>query len=113
MVSKLWIGNKMANVRNSAGINDKGGKNVNPIYQAAKSVTSYVGNAAREIRDIPTAIGASITPNGQGNKYYTGRKSTLVDQIKEAAAAITAGQKGSSVAHKTAVGDFKDTERRK
>jgi hypothetical protein len=100
----------MANTRNSAGINKSGGKNVNPLYQAAKSVTSYVGNVAREVRDIPTAIGASVTRNGQTG---TGRKSTLVDQIKEAGAAITAGQKGSSVNHKTAVGDIKNSTRRK
>jgi len=102
----------MANVRNSAGINDKGGKNVNPIYQAVKSVTSYVGNVSREVRDIPTAIGASITPNGQAHPRYNGRKSTLVDQIKEAGAAITTGQKGSSVQHYTATKDFKDSKRR-
>jgi hypothetical protein len=103
----------MANARNSAGINDKGGKNVNPLYQAVKSVTSYVGNVAREVRDIPTAIGASITPNGQAHSSYRGRKSTLVDQIKEAGAAITTGQKGSSVQHYTAAKDFKDSKRRK
>ena len=48
----------MATGRNSAGINKAGGKNVNPIYKAASTLTSYVGNVAREIRDIPTSIGA-------------------------------------------------------
>jgi hypothetical protein len=102
----------MAAVRKDGG-NVHKAKTINPIYKAAKSVTNYVGGAAREIRDIPTAIGASLTPGGQGFTSYKGRKSTLVDQVKEAAAAITAGQKGSSVAHKTAVGDFKDSKRRK
>jgi hypothetical protein len=102
----------MAAVRKDGG-NVHKAKTINPIYKATKSVTNYVGNVAREIRDIPTAIGASLTPGAQGFTSYKGRKSTLVDQVKEAAAAITAGQKGSSVAHKTAVGDFKDTKRRK
>jgi hypothetical protein len=103
----------MATMRNSAGINKAGGRNVNPVYKAVNTVTSYVGNVGREIRDIPTAIGASLTPNGQASSNYQGRKSTLMDQVKEAAAAITTGQKGSSVGHKTAVGDFKDSKRRK
>jgi len=102
----------MAAVRKDGG-NVHKAKTINPIYKATKSVTNYVGNAAREIRDIPTAIGASLTPNGQASSNYQGRKSTLMDQVKEAAAAITTGQKGSSVGHKTAVGDFKDSVRRK
>ena len=115
----------MANVRNSAGINDKGGKNVNPIYQAAKSVTSYVGNVAREVRDIPTAIGApkemptserktETMQNEDGTKSsYTQRVTTsnkasgIKAQIKEAAAAITSGQKGTSVGHRAASGTIK------
>ena len=102
----------MATMRNSAGINKAGGRNVNPVYKAVNTVTSYVGNVGREIRDIPTAIGASLTSRGPGFTSYK-RKSTLMDQVKEAAAAVTTGQKGSSVAHKTAVGDFKDSKRRK
>ena len=102
----------MAAVRKDGG-NVHKAKTINPIYKAAKSVTNYIGGAAREIRDIPTAIGASLTPNGQAHGGYQGRKSTLVDQIKEAGAAITAGQKGSSVQHKTATGKFLDSKIRK
>jgi len=83
----------MANVRNSAGINDKGGKNVNPIYQAAKSVTSYVGNVAREVRDVPTAIG-------------TGSLGETKLQLKEAAAAVTANQRGRATQHRKANGEM-------
>lgn len=38
----------MANpsMRDSAGINDRGGKNVNPINKAVNTFTSYVGNVA-------------------------------------------------------------------
>jgi hypothetical protein len=85
----------MAGVRNSAGVN-KGGKGasfVNPLYKAVKSVTSYAGNVAREIRDIPTAIG-------------TGSARETARQIKEAAAAATTGQKGTGVSHRQASGDF-------
>jgi hypothetical protein len=79
--------------RSSAGINKSGGKNVNPIYKALQTVTSYVGGAAREIRDIPTAIG-------------TGSMGETKLQIREAAAAITAGQRGRSTQHTTATGEF-------
>jgi hypothetical protein len=34
-------------IRDSAGINDRGGKNVNPINKAVNTVTSYVGNVAK------------------------------------------------------------------
>ena len=85
----------MANVRNSAGVNKggQGSKNVNPLYQAIKSVTSYVGNVAREIRDIPTAVG-------------TGSMDETKLQIKEAAAALTTGQRGRAVPHITASGQY-------
>jgi hypothetical protein len=85
----------MAGVRNSAGVNagGLGSKFVAPLYKAAHSVTSYVGNVAREVRDIPTAVG-------------TGNKKEIARQIKEAAAAATSGQKGSGVTHKTALGDM-------
>lgn len=81
----------MANSRSSAGINKVGGKNVNPVYKAVNTLTSYVGNVAREIRDIPTAIG-------------TGSIGETKLQIKEAAAAATANQKGRATQHKRADG---------
>lgn len=84
----------MANPRLSAGINNNGGKNVNPLYKAASTLTSYVGNVAREIRDIPTAIGTN-------SQKEVGR------QVKEAAAAITANEKGTSVQHVQANGKMK------
>jgi len=111
--------------RTSAGINKSGGKNVNPLYQAVKSVTYYVGNAAREIRDIPTAIGAPKEMPTSGRKTQTmqnedGTKSSYTQrvktsnkasgigaQLKEAAAAITSGQKGTSVGHRAASGTIK------
>ncbi len=83
----------MATGRNSAGINKAGGKNVNPIYKAVNTLTSYVGNAAREIRDIPTALG-------------TGSAGEIGLQIKEAAASVTAGQRGRAVQHQKANGEF-------
>jgi hypothetical protein len=82
----------MATGRNSAGINKAGGRNVNPVYKAVNTITSYVGNAAREIRDIPTAIG-------------TGRIGEINMQAKEAAAALTAGQRGRAVQHVKANGE--------
>jgi hypothetical protein len=72
--------------RNSAGINKSGGRNVNPVYKAVSTLTSYVGNVAREVRDIPTAIG-------------TGRAGEIGMQIKEAGAALTANQRGRAVQH--------------
>jgi hypothetical protein len=116
--------------RSSAGINKSGGKNVNPLYKAAQTVTSYVGNAAREIRDIPTSIGApkrmqTGTKNekferedGTIEKYkratYKGnQQSGIGAQLKEAAAALTAGQKGTSVGHITASGKTKKRTQRK
>jgi hypothetical protein len=91
----------MAKVRTSAGVTkgSSGAKSVNPLYAAARGVARYVGGAAREIRDIPTAIG-------------TGSASETARQIKEAAAAITSGQKGSAVTHKSALGDVKYGGRR-
>lgn len=85
----------MAGTRNSAGVNagGMGAKFINPLYKAAKSVTSYVGNVAREVRDIPTAIG-------------TGSMDETKLQIKEAAAALTAGQRGRAVPHITASGQY-------
>jgi hypothetical protein len=116
----------MANTsRTSAGINDKGGKNVNPVYKAINTLTSYVGNVAREIRDIPTAIGAPKEMPTSGRKTQTfqnedGTKTSITNrvttsnkasgikaQIKEAGAAITSGQKGTSVGHRAASGTIK------
>ena len=119
----------MATGRNSAGINKTGGKNVNPVYKAAQTITSYVGNAAREIRDIPTSIGAPkrmqtgtktikhTSEDGTTNKYkypkYKGNQASGIGaQLKEAAAAITAGQKGTSVGHVTASGKTKKRTQR-
>ena len=115
----------MASSRNSAGINKAGGTNVNPIYKAITSVTSYVGNVGRELRDIPTSIGAPKEMPTSGRKTQTfqnedGTKSSFTNrvttsnkasgikaQIKEAAAAITSGQKGTSVGHRSASGTIK------
>jgi len=96
----------MANVRNSAGV-DKGGKgskNINPLYAAAKSVTSYVGNVAREVRDIPTAIGTSFV---EGDLTETKR------QVREAAAAITSGEKGTNAFTWKASGEVSPNKKRK
>jgi len=120
----------MASMRNSAGINKAGGRNVNPVYKAINTVTSYVGNVGREIRDIPTAIGAPkqmqdgmgtrTIKNGDTNKketftikkYASNERSGIKAQLKEAAAAITTGQKGSSVGHVSAVGTVKPRKTR-
>jgi len=83
----------MATMRNSAGINKAGGRNVNPVYKAVNTLTSYIGNVGREIRDIPTAIG-------------TGRAGEIGMQVKEAGAAITANQRGRAVQHAKANGGF-------
>ena len=83
--------------RSSAGINKTGGKSVNPVYKAVKTLTSYVGGAAREIRDIPTAIGTSIVEKSALE---------LKKQAKEAAAAITAGEKGTTAFNYKASGDI-------
>jgi hypothetical protein len=116
--------------RGSAGINKAGGKSVNPLYKAAQTVTSYVGNAAREIRDIPTSIGApkrmqtgtrtvkdedsELGPQTYKVPTYKGNQSSGIGaQLKEAAAALTAGQKGTSVGHITASGKTKKRTQRK
>lgn len=84
----------MASVRTSAGVTrgSSGAKSVNPVYAAASGVAKYIGNAAREIRDIPTAIG-------------TGRIGEITMQAKEAGAAVTAGQRGRAVQHVKANGE--------
>jgi hypothetical protein len=122
----------MAKTRNSAGVNagGQGSKNVNPLYKAATSFTSYLGNVAREVRDIPTAIGAPkqiqsgmgtrTTRAGDSNKketytvpkYKGNQASGIGSQLKEAAAALTSGQKGTSVGHVSASGKVKPRKSR-
>ena len=92
----------MAAGRNSAGINKAGGRNVNPVYKAVNTLTSYVGNVAREIRDVPTAIGNFMPGTGYGAR---GASQELTKQIKQAAAAVTAGQKGTGTFHYDANGN--------
>ena len=84
----------MAKVRTSAGVTrgSSGAQSVNSVYAAARGVARYIGGAAREIRDIPTAIG-------------TGRAGEIGMQIKEAGAALTAGQRGRAVQHVKASGE--------
>ncbi len=94
----------MATGRNSAGINKAGGRNVNPVYKAVNTLTSYVGNVARELRDIPTGIGTSIVEKSP---------SEAIQQIKEGAAAITAGEKGTNAFTYKANGDIKMSKQRK
>ena len=79
----------MATPRNSAGVNkgSQGAKNINPLYAAVKSVTNYVGNVAREVRDIPTAIGTSVREKSP---------SEAKKQIDEAVFAVKTGKKGTS-----------------
>jgi hypothetical protein len=96
--------------RSSAGINKTGGKNVNPVYKAVKTLTSYVGGAAREIRDIPTAVGNFIPGSGYGAK---GASQELAKQVKEAAAAVTAKQKGTGTLHYDASGNIRGDNRKK
>ena len=88
--------------RSSAGINKAGGRNVNPVYKAVNTITSYVGGAAREIRDIPTAIGNFMPGSGYGAR---GASQELGSTLKQAAAAITAGQTGKPVFHYNASGE--------
>jgi phosphomevalonate kinase len=102
--------NKMANPRLSAGINNNGGKNVNPLYKAASTLTSYVGNVAREIRDIPTAVGNLVPGSGYSAKDAA---SVLAKQVKEAGAAVTAGQKGSETEHIDVRGKMRGVNLRK
>ena len=94
-------------VRTSAGVTSgsTGARNVNPLYRAVRGVASYLGGAAREIRDIPTAMAAAITEEGT--------EGSLQQQIREAAAAITAGQKGTTVPHRRATGEWTFRTKRK
>ena len=95
----------MAKVRTSPGVTkgSSGAKSINPIYSAVKGIASYAGNAAREIRDIPTAIGTSV------------REKSLQEiktQTQEAAAAVTAGEKGTSAFTYKAMGKIKTNKQR-
>ena len=86
----------MANVRTSAGINDKGGKNVNPINKAINTVTSYVGNVAREVRDIPTAISTAYEyRNNENGGSYSDLKKDIGTQVKEVGKMALTGKKGT------------------
>ena len=80
---------------------------------------------AREVRDIPTAVGApkrmqvgtKVLKDYDSDtrkpykytmpKYKGNAQSGIKSQLKEAAAAITAGQKGTSVGHTSASGKKK------
>ena len=83
--------------RVDAGINagSRGSKNVNPLYKAAQSVTNYVGNVAREVRDIPTAVSTAVSGSGK----FLGRGAAakdVVTQVRETASAAATGKKGTT-----------------
>jgi hypothetical protein len=115
MARTIWIGIKMAKTRNSAGINSgsRGASNVNPLYKAATSFSNYVGNVAREVRDVPTAIGTVIKNRQSGaEKLYksspftpegTGDIKNLKSQIKEVAKTALTGKKGTTSQKSTVV----------
>lgn len=98
---------KTTSMRTSAGVTkgSDGAKSVNPLYAATRGVARYVGGAAREIRDIPTAIGAAV------RKEDT--RGSLGQQLREAAASVTAGQKGTTAPHRKATGEFTMRVKRK
>jgi hypothetical protein len=84
----------MATGRNSAGINKAGGKNVNPVYKAVNTLTSYAGNVARELRDIPTAVGTLAQANTSSR--VTQAISNLGRQVKEVGTAAVKGESGTT-----------------
>ena len=101
----------MATNRTSAGINKAGGNNVNPVYKAVSTLTSYVGNAARELRDVPTAAGTFAktivnvkpsqgggTPTAKSQKAVNQAGSNLGKQIKEVGSALISGKSGTTSA---------------
>ena len=96
----------MAKVRTSAGVTkgSSGSKSVNPLYAAARGVARYAGGAAREIRDIPTAIGTSIREKSP---------TEIVRQGQEAAAAVTAGKKGTTAFQYDAFGKITPNRKRR
>jgi hypothetical protein len=91
----------------------------------ASRVVKRAKIVAREVRDIPTAVGApkrmqagtkiltDVDEQTKKRSKYTAPKykgnasSGIKAQLKEAAAAITAGQKGTSVGHTSASGKTK------
>ena len=109
----------MAKTRNSAGINSgsRGSSNVNPLYKAATSFTNYVGNVAREVRDVPTAIGTVLKNKQTGiNKKYAefnfgdrediGDTKNLRNQIKEVAKTALTGKKGTTSQKSVVIYDY-------
>lgn len=101
----------MAKTRSSAGINKSGGSNVNPVYKAINTVTSYVGNVSREVRDIPTAVGtlaktiANVkpsqgggTPTAKSQRAVNAAGANLGKQIKEIGSAVISGKSGTTSA---------------
>jgi len=117
----------MASAKNTGKPSPKG--MANSTKKNSPSIASKVVKrakiVAREVRDIPTAVGApkrmqvgtkTLTDvnsdTGKRTKYkapkYKGNaQSGIKAQLKEAAAAITAGQKGTSVGHTSASGKKK------
>lgn len=101
----------MATGRDSAGINKAGGKNVNPVYKAINTLTSYTGNIAREVRDVPTAAATlaktlqnvkadkrGITPTSKSQQAINQAGKNLGNQIKEVGSAIISGKSGTTSA---------------
>jgi hypothetical protein len=93
--------------------------------KVASKVVKRAKIVAREVRDIPTAVGApkrmqvgtKVLKDYDSDtrkpykytmpKYKGNASSGIKAQLKEAAAAITAGQKGTSVGHTSASGKKK------
>lgn len=116
---------KAAAAGKATGAKTKPKSTASKVGKAAGKVVSRVKTVAREVRDIPTAVGApkrmqtgtkTVTytegDTGKKSKYtvpkYKGNKASGIGaQLKEAAAAITAGQKGTSVGHTSASGKTK------
>lgn len=72
---------------------------MNPIDRAgnaARSVGNYIGNIAREIRDVPTAFGTNISlvknnaikTTSQNNPMSVAGEKNVFNQIKEVGGAI-------------------------
>jgi hypothetical protein len=101
----------MANSRSSAGINKSGGNNVNPVYKAISTITSYAGNLGRELRDVPTAAGTLAktiqnvkpsqgggTPTAKSQRAINQAGANLGKQIKEVGSALISGKSGTTSA---------------
>lgn len=100
-------------------------KKKSSVGSTVKKAATYAKTVARELRDIPTAVGApkrmptskrkTQTYKGEDGKKYqitqrvmkSNAGSGIKAQLKEAAAAITSGQKGTSVGHRAASGTIK------